>query len=466
MKKITIILLALCIALPLFAGDVDEATFTVSGNASVTFGMDLDTSATGFGNGSAADFVLNFKVPATALKSGSEDGAFYGEIAFKDIRAEIEENDIVDANIALNYAKIMGPNFWLSVKGPDAAIDYENAVQNGIIGIAAAFDGQMDNVSNTIASTGGFEVGVTLPDILAVELSLFSLTDWTSALDTAADNAYGLKTSVALKAVPDLTFEVAANLGFGSDLTTPVAAVAAVWDWEDTDDDPTTAPVWTEQSAAVAATTAALNSDVGIGAKLAYAIKLGDISITPEIAADIRMVDAGTDIAIGNGLKIGLGGSEVKGAEDAIAKRGTSVAWDDGVNDGLTVGWSYDMPAVGDAALGLQAHFGLGVVDNLQAAVGFEAANIMDTAASMGLAAYAKYTIGDVAPWAGLYMKLDNETNGGADGSMVASAGLTWSNLLPKTSLTVEWDSGELSADDTGEEADLGLLKLTVKVAY
>jgi hypothetical protein len=428
MKKITIILLALCIALPLFAGDVDEAAFTVSGNASVTFGMDLDTSATGFGNGSAADFVLNFKVPATALKSGSEDGAFYGEIAFKDIRAEIEENDIVDANIALNYAKIMGPDFWLSVVGPDAAIDYENAVQNGIIGIAAAFDGQMDNESNTIANSGGFELGYTIPDVLGIEVSLFSMTDWT---DTSDDkNAYGAKASVALKAVPDLTLEAAFNMGFGASATTT------------------------------------LNDDMGLGVKVAYSIAAGDISIKPEIAADITMVDGGTDMAIGNGLTIGLGGSQVTGAEDAIANRGTSVAWDDGVNDGLTVGWSYDMPAVGDATLGLQAHFGLGIVENLQAAVGFEAADILNTAASMGLAAYAKYTIGDVAPWAGLYMKLDNEANSGADGSMIASAGLTWANILPLTSLTVEWDSGELSADDTGETADLGLLKLTVKVAF
>ena len=180
MKKITIVLLALCVALPLFAGDVDEAAFSVSGNASVTFGMDLMSSATGFTNGSAADFVLNFKVPTTALKSGSEDGAVYGEIKFKDIRAEIEENDIVDANIALDYAKIMGDNWWLSVKGPDATVDYENAMQNGIIGIAAAWDKQMDNVSNAVTSTGGFEAGLTLPDLLAVELSLFSLTDWTA----------------------------------------------------------------------------------------------------------------------------------------------------------------------------------------------------------------------------------------------------------------------------------------------
>ena len=453
MKKITIVLLALCIALPLFAGDVDEAAFSVSGNASVTFGIDLMSTSTGFTNGAAADFVLNFKVPTTALKSGSEDGAIYGEIKFKDIRAEIEENDIVDANIALDYAKIMGENWWLSVKGPDATVDYENALQNGIIGIAAGWDSQMDKVSNAVTSTGGFEVGVTLPDLLAVELSLFSLTDWTSALDTAADNAYGLKTSVALKAVPDLTFEVAANLGFGSDLTVPATAADAVWDWEDTDSDPTTAPVWTEQTAAVAATTAA-NTDVGFGTKIAYAISLGDITITPEIGVDVKLVDDGANIAIGNGLRLAMPGSELTIPEDEIKDdAGAILAWDDGVNSGLTLGWSYYMPAVGNAALGIQAHYGLSSVENFQLAVGFEAADLMDTDANMGIAAYTQYIAGDFTPWAGLFMIFD--------GKMVANAGLNWA-MFPQTKLALDWRSGDLSLD----EADLGIFKATVTVSY
>jgi hypothetical protein len=367
-------------------------------------------------------------------------------------------------DIDLEYAKIMGANWWVSVKGHDDSIDYENATQNGIIGIAAAFDGQMDNVSNDVGGVGGFEAGLTLPDIAAIEVSLFSLNDWTSTAGVDEDNAYGLKASVALKAVPDLTLEAAFNMPFG-DYTTTTAATDAVYDWDDDDDDDTTAPVWAIVTDAAAASTS--SPAMGFGGKLAYKIALGDISITPEVGADVKMVDGGgMNLAIGNGLKVGLGGSEVTGAEDAIANRGTSVAWDDGVNDGLTVGWSYYMPDGGDASLGLQAHFGLGVIDNLQAAVGFEAGDLMDDTASMGFAAYGKYTLGDIAPWAGLFMKLDNEANGGADGSMIASAGVTWSNIIPKTSLIVEWDSGELSADDAGEEADLGLLKVSVKVAY
>lgn len=429
MKRITLVLLALCLSLPVFAGDVDGATFTVSGNASVTFGMDLESSATGFTNATAADFVLNFAVPTTAAKDGMETAPVYGSIAFKDIRAEIEENDIVDANIALNYAKIMGENWWISVVGPDYTIDYENALQNGIIGVAAAWDGQMDAVSNAVTSTGGFEAGYTVPELLAVELSLFSMTPWTDTTDEK--NAYGVKAEVSVLAVAGLTLKAAFNMGFGT----------------------------------VEAT--ALNDAMGIGVYLAYAIKAGDITITPDVGVDIKMVDDGANIGIGNGLRVAMPGAEVTGAEDAIVNdAGTSVAWDDGVNSGLTLGWDYYMPAVGDGTLGLQAHYGLSSVANLMLALGFEIDDVMSDAKDMGFAVWGKYTMGNIAPYAGLFMLLDNEDNGGSDGSMIANAGVVISNVVPLTTFTLAWNSGELSADDTGEEADLGIVKFTVKVAY
>jgi hypothetical protein len=417
MKRITLVLLALCFALPAFAGDVDAATFTVSGNASVTFGIDLESNATGFANASAADFVLNFGVPATAMKNGMDLGPVYGEIAFKDIRVELEENDLVDNNMALNYAKIMGPNWWLSVVGPDATIDYENALQNGIIGVAAAWDGQMDKVSNVVANSGGFEFRYTLPELLAVELSLFSMTPWT---DTTLDkNAYGLKAEVFVLAVTGLTLNAAVNMGFGTD----------------------------------AATT--LNDAVGIGAQVAYAIKAGDITITPEVGVDVKLVDDGANIAIGNGLRVAMPGAEVTGAEDAIKDdAGNSVAWDDGVNSGLTLGWDYYMPAVGDAALGLQAHYGLSSIANLMLAVGFEVDNLMSDTQAMGFAGWAKYTAGNIAPYAGLFMLVD--------GKMIANAGAVISNVIPKVTFTLSWCSGDLAATDP----DLGIAKFETKITY
>lgn len=424
MKKITLTVLALFIALPLIAGDADNASVELNGSATTTFGVDLESMATGFTNTVTAEIQFHFNIPTTAAKDGMDMGTIYGEILLDEILVDsVQSADSStvywDVDIAVDHAKIHGPNWWISITGPDAAIDYEKAMQNGIIGVAAAWDGQMNSVKNTVTNSGGFEAGFSIPDVASIEVSLFSMTDWTATTDK---NAYGMKASAAVTAVPGLTFEAATNLGFGLD------------------------------------TGSTLNDDVGIGGKLAYAIGLGDITITPEVAADVHLVTGGADIGIGNGLRIAMPGSEITGAEDGIKDdTGTSVAWDDGVNSGLTLGWDYYMPATGDSTLGIQAHYGLSSIENFQLAVGFEADNLMPVApatTTMGMAIWTKYTMGDVAPWAGFFMIFD--------GKMVANAGLTWSNIVPLTTFTLDWRSGDLSLTDP----DLGIVKASVKIAY
>jgi hypothetical protein len=474
MKKITLALLVLCLALPVFGQDADAATVELNGSAETTFGVDLDSGATGFTNTVTAEIQFHFNIPTTATKDGMDMGSVYGMILLDEILVDnvqsADSSEVYwDVDIAVDTAKIIGPNWWISVLGPDATIDYENALQNGIIGVAAAWDGQMDNATNVVANSGGFEVGYSIPDIASIEVSLFSLTDWTTTSDNAK-NAYGFKAAVAVTAVDSITLVGAFNMGFGSDLTETVPAVDAEYGWLDdmgtaatTDDvelDGTEAavgtPYWGVVTAGTAATTSALNSDMGVGGKLAYALSLGDITITPEIAADVHLTDDGADIAIGNGIRIAMPGSEITAAEDAIKDdAGTSVAWDDGVNSGLTLGYSVHLPAGGgDTSLGLQAHYGLSSIENLQIAAGFEAADLMDADADMGIAVYGQYTLGDIKPWGGLFMIFD--------GKMVANAGLTWSNIVPLTTLTIDWRSGDLGAT----EADLGILKVGVKVAY
>jgi hypothetical protein len=320
-------------------------------------------------------------------------------------------------DIDLEYAKLMGPGWWVSVKGQDDTVDYENASQNGIIGIAAAWDGQMDNVKNDLTSSGGFEAGLDLGPA-QIELSAFSLTDW---LDTTADdNAYGVKAEVIVSAIENLTLKAAVNTGFGADTNTT------------------------------------LNDDLGFGGLLSYAIGVSDdITITPEVGADIHMLDGGgMDMAIGNGLKVTLAGDEITAAEDGVVDvDGDSYAWDDGVNSGLTVGWSYYMPNVGDAALGLQAHVGLSMIENLQLAVGFEAADIMNDGA-MGFAVYTDYTMGMAMPYFGLFSEID--------GAMIIDAGLVLTDVFPHFSVAVRYNSGDLGA----ATPVLGVAKLEAKVSY
>ena len=426
MKKIALVLLALAIAFPLVAGDVDGATVSISGDATTTFGIDLDTQATGFTNTLNAKLRLNFGLAGDTTGSGMEDGAIYGEVKIDEIEIRTAEtnnaNDTattLEMDIDLEYAKIMGPTWWVSVKGADAGIDYENATQNGILGVAAAWDGQMDNAGNAVASSGGFEAGLDL-GVASIELSAFSMTDWTDT--TADDNAYGVKAEVILSAVENLTVKAAVNTGFGAD----------------------------------AATT--LNDNLGIGALLSYAIGVNDdVTITPEVGLDIQMLDGGgQNMAIGNGVKITLAGDEITAAEDSVVdSAGTSFAWDDGVNSGLTLGWSYFMPNVGDASLGLQAHLGVSMIENLQLAVGFEASDLMDsTNGQMGLALYADYDAGIVMPYAGMFMLVDGE--------MILDAGLEFNDILPHVNLAVRYNSGDLAATTPVK----GIAKIEAKVKY
>jgi hypothetical protein len=399
-------------------------------------------------------------------------GMIYGEILLDEILVDsvqsADSSEVYwDVDIAVDHAKIWGPNWWVSVLGPDTTIDYENALQNGIIGIAAAWDGQMDSVSNTIDATGGFEAGYSIPDIASIELSLFSLNDWTDVTGSSKTNAYGMKASVALTAVENLALEAAVNLPFG-DFTKTTAGADAVYGWlddmgtpADTTDDvalvdtaaATGTPYWGVVTAAAADTVKVMRT--GLGGKLAYTIGLGAITVTPEVGVDVVLLDSGANIGIGNGIRIATPGAEITGAEDGIKDdAGTSVAWDDGVNSGLTLGWDYYMPAVGDASLGVQAHYGMSMIENFQLALGIEAADVLDSNADMGMALWTKYTMGDIAPWAGFFMVFD--------GKMIANAGLTWSNIVPLTTFTLDWRSGDLSLADP----DLGIFKASVKVAY
>jgi hypothetical protein len=373
---------------------------------------------------------LDFGLEATAIGSGMDDGAIYGEVKFDEIQLRTIEDNNADLNgkdltygmlemdIDLEYAKIIGPNWWVSVKAQDDTVDYENAMQNGILGVAAAWDGQMDSAKNDLTSSGGFEAGIDF-GVAQVELSVFSLTDW---LDTTADdNAYGVKAELILSAIDNLTVKAAINTGFGADAAT------------------------------------ALNDDMGFGGLLSYAIMINDdVTITPEVGADIHMLDGGgMDMAIGNGLRVTLAGAEITDAEDVIEDvDGNVYGWDDGVNSGLTVGWSYYMPNVGDAALGLQAHLGVSMIENLQLAVGFEAANIMDTAADMGFAVYGDYTMGMAMPYFGLFSMVD--------GAMIIDAGLELNDVFPHVSFAVRYNSGDLAAATPVN----GVAKIEAKVSF
>jgi hypothetical protein len=360
-------------------------------------------------------------------------------------------------DIDLEYAKIIGPNWWISVKGPDDSIDYENGVQNGIFGLADPmeadrWDGQPDNLVVDQGASGGIDAGLMIGDIAEIGLGLFSLTDYKATGDDK--NGYGVEVSLSLKAVENLTLDLSVLAGFGTGVTAPATST---------------------------------EDDIGFGAKLAYALKINDdITITPEIGADIAMRDDDTmAMAIGNGLKITLPGSEITKTEDFFGKdddddNAANWGWDDGVNSGITVGWSYYMPSGAGAVaeLGLQAHIGLSMIEGLEVAIGFESADLLNNG-DMAIGALLRYTAGSFVPYLGVFNYMDNddvlttgatgwsESAAGDDNIMIAQAGFALNNIVPLTNIMLDWASGDLSAgDDGGADPDLGIVRATVQVKY
>lgn len=449
MKKITLALLVLFIALPLMAGDADEAAIDIEGSATTTFGMDLDSGATGMQNSVSAKIEFHLNAPTTSsTHSGSEDGAIYGEIMLDEIYMDtVDSADSVevywDVDIAVDYAKIMGPGFWISLVGPDNSMDFEDSVRDEHLGIATSYGGGLNAISYAQSSSGGIEGAYTIDGLATIGASVFSMTDWN---DTSDDkNAYGATVELSLSAVDNLTFDAGFGMGFG------------------------------------AAEASTLNDAITAGAKVGYKAMLGEtMYLQPIVGFDLLLDGEAMSYAIGNGLTFGLGGSSIANSDSTLSYRTaagagdgmTEVAFEDDTADGIAVIWDYYQgpEAAGvtpDGVLDLYVEAGVTLIPDAQIAIGFAMDDVLAEVSAMGFGTYLGYTLGSVYIDGGFVMKIDNEADGGSqDGLMVANAGISITDFIPLVDLHIDWWSGNLDTTDTGEEADLGIVKVAVTLAY
>ena len=447
MKKITLALLMLCIALPLMAGDADGAAIDIEGSATTTFGIDLDSGATGMQNSVSAKIEFHLNAPITSsLKSGSEDGGIYGEILLDEIYMDtVDSGDSVevywDTDIAVDYAKIMGPGFWVSLVGPDNSMDFEDSVRDMHLGINSTYGGGLNAISYAQTSSGGIEGAFTIDGVGSFGASVFSLTDWN---DTSDDkNAYGATVEASISAVENLAFNAGFGMGFGTGATST------------------------------------LNDAITAGTSLSYKIMLGEtMYIQPVIGFDLLLDGDAMSYAIGNGLNIGLGGAAIANSDSTISYRTapgsdamTEIAFEDDTAAGLGLIWDYyqgpEAAGVTPAGvLDLYAEAALTMIPDMEVAVGFAMDDVLADVSAMGFGTYISYTLGSTFIDVGFVMEMDNEADGGTqDGTMVANAGISITDFIPLVDLHIDWWSGNLSAD-TGEEIDLGLVKVAVTLAY
>jgi hypothetical protein len=204
MKKIALLiaLMTVC-ALTTYA----QIAVTVTGSSELTFGVDLDDPlATGFTNANVSN--ISFTLVSGSAEKGAEE-AVYGWIKVTGMTIDMNTGDGDTAlvyNAGSTEAKIIFPGGWVKISGYNSGLDFIDNVQDAD-GVAA--------VAPAVTNNGGFTVGID--GAFAVEISLFSFTDWT------ADNNYGAHVKATLTAAP-VTVAVAACMGLVENPTIGVGA--------------------------------------------------------------------------------------------------------------------------------------------------------------------------------------------------------------------------------------------------
>jgi len=247
MKKVALSLLAFALvgagAFADAAADVVKApvTFSLDVNGSAAFGTDLDTSAVGFQNGHAAAITLWF-LNGSSEKTG--DGQPHGYIKVADVKLGTDDAAAVPVfSIGDVTAKIVAGDLYIklyTVTDPSVGYAFDADNDNGgntaddtykTISTkygATATEWNFANISSfsTITSTGGIEVGYTIPSVVGLTFGAGSATDWSS--NTTGDFEGSAEASIL--AVDKLTLKFKGYAGSNADVITTAAGASLGYD--------------------------------------------------------------------------------------------------------------------------------------------------------------------------------------------------------------------------------------------
>ena len=200
MKKISVLLIAFLLVAS-FAFAEETFTFSVSGSASVTWGIDLDTNATGFANAGSGTLEITLIPTTTDASSGSD---WYGTVGL--------EYAAVDGFGAatVTAARITNDVVYIDIRQPGItgsnATNIFNADGDQLVGTGfralnyAAFRGTfasaIQNVSPAIAlvqgnTHGGITIGYASDPINDLSLAIVSDGNWNVA-NQNLENYYGI----------------------------------------------------------------------------------------------------------------------------------------------------------------------------------------------------------------------------------------------------------------------------------
>jgi hypothetical protein len=354
-KALLLISFMMIFALTAFA----QIDVSVSGNAEMTFGINLDGDvATGITNSSSAG--ISFTLVSGTNEKGAEDEGVHGYIKVGEWKASATQDGWSLTAGGVEAKIIFNDMAYLNILGASNKVNYMNPLEDN--------DGDDDATDEGVAIEVGKNGGVTLGLNIApatVEIGIFSENDWTND-DNAAD---------------------------------------AVYDWIDDDDDPSTAPVWGESEAA-AVDTDDSNTANNYGAHAKIVVAAGPATI--DVSAVMGLY-AGSNIGIGAKISAAVGPANLYVVTDMQVAPATAMEFGGGLSVNLA-----DM-----VSIGLDATYGADMGDNLDMKVSLSKGgailpelalgvamvlNNLDVAVGWNVEVTASYATPTLKPYAKFYV--------------------------------------------------------------
>ena len=421
MKKITLVLALLVVAS--FAFGQIEAT--VDGDATLTWGVDLETNATGFTN--AASATIDFDLVSTASEELTGD-AVYGSIKLADFSAVVDETDGLVVTAPSVTAKLLLTDaISMAIYGAPG-FSLNNAI--GILHIGADDDTELNAVTGAVAgTTGGFSLTYDFGDMGSATVKAASHGSWdTVAGSDAVAAEYGWLDDTGTAA--DTTDDV--------ELDGTAAATGTAY--------------WGMTAAAVAAGAATDNSDNLYSAGL-------DVTLTP-----MDMLSVGLGLVYGDFNAADLGVTATL-ALDPVDMFGVWAKLDGAMpNAGdFDFDTSFGADVTLDAAtLNVAGYYGaedlevgidaaLLAVENLTLTAAFDLYTLIAAAGPWAAQVSLSYDIGGIKPYATIDLDSDNVTG--------INAGVELTGQVPNTTFKIDWHTDDVS-NDTGD------VEASIKIAF
>jgi hypothetical protein len=437
MKKIALFVSVLLLATALFAdAPVFEAKPGISGNATFTFGADLDNQVTGFANATASNLTLALIGATTDEKGGKDGEEVYGWIKLDGMEMKVDaddkasDNENTAANLTIETPEISAKLFlgpvYVNILGADVEIDKASSL------IKAVLTNVLTQSQDQADEFQGLAIGLKDTSVVDLVVGVSSRYDWlrsatattfkwkaptsltqttpeaevdtASVADQGGTNFYNFYLGVGLKAVENLTAELAANM------------------------------------------TTQENSTVGFGAKVGYGIALAEgFKLNPTVG-----FDGSLSLASGNAF------SGQITVDIPLAVPGKGLDDDDTFNAdidyaaGLDLRYTVNLSGKMDAGVYFYDADLLPVVNLLVAYELVDITSVFQT----GFGAKLSADLGVIDPW--LVYKMANGTS-----SIKLEVGVDIT-AITNTTFTLKYASGELA----GGSPKAGIITFATKIAY